>query len=338
MANVGGPKTFWNILKGVSVADIAKEANRPISIAVVGEEEARVEVLQALYAGDPTEPLDEQPTVRALPESPFVQGFEAMTEEAQFPQETGVFDLVIDTGGGREGAPSGIPIYSLHELGGWEGTLERILDDRPQLALPLARNFPAFRRRVAQRIITETATVNAQFSLLTGISAALPFTAILLPVNSLSDIVILTKNQAMMTLRLAAAYGLEVDYKHRTKELAPLLGNALGWRTIARQLVGLVPVVGFLTRAMIAYAGTVTIGKAAEVYYETGEKLTMAQMKRIYAEAFEASRDRVKQLAEALRGGRGGGPGSRNRLPAPAVNAITEKSAESSPALPASSE
>lgn len=321
-ATVGGAKAFWSIIKSVSVAEIAKEANRSISIAVVGASEERAETLRALFAGDPAIPSSEQPAIKALPESPFVEGFEGMTEEVGFPQQKGTFDLVIDTGGGREGAPLGVPVYSLPELGGWDGTLERILDDRPDLALPLARNFPAFRQRVAQRVITETATANAQFALVTGISAAIPITAILLPVNSLSDMLILTKNQAMMSLKLAAAYGLPVDYKSRMKELGPLIANAFGWRTVARQLVGLIPIVGFLSRAMIAYAGTVTAGKAAQVYYETGEKLTVPQMRRIYQEAFAASKETVRHLADAMRGGKGGGGGGRNTIPAIATKAL----------------
>ena len=63
----------------------------------------------------------------------------------------------------------------------------------------------------------------------------------LLPVNALSDIVILTKNQALMTLRLAAAYGLSLEYKSRLKEIGPILGNAFGWRAVAREIVGVLP-------------------------------------------------------------------------------------------------
>lgn len=306
MAKLGGAKGFWKILKSVSIAEIAQEANRPLSIALVGAAADRAEALQALFMPTlPGQPA-ETPRALALPETPFVQGFDATSELAGFPRQPGVFDLVIDLGGGRQDTPEGTLIYTVPELGGWDATLERILEDRPNLALALARNFPVFRRRVAQRIVTETALANAQFALITGLSEAIPITAILLPVNSLSDIVILTKNQAMMTLRLAAAYGLPVDYKSRMKEVAPILGNAFGWRAIARELVGAVPLVGFLVRAMIAYAGTYTVGKGVQTYYETGETLTAAQARRLYREAYESSRDKVRQLADTLRRGKGG--------------------------------
>jgi uncharacterized protein (DUF697 family) len=262
-----------------------------------------------------------------LPETPFVQAFDNTSEEAGFPREKGVFDFVLDVGGGRVDPPEGTLIYSVPELGGWGNTLDRILEDRPELALPLARNFPVFRRRVSQIIVTDTATANAQFALITGITEALPLSSVLLPVNAFSDIVILTKNQTLMVLRLAAAYGLQVDYKSRMKEIVPILGNAVGWRAIARELVGAVPFVGFIVRAMIAYAGTMTVGKAAQYYYETGENLTSSEARRLYQDAYRNSREKIRGLAESLRkGGNGGG-----RLPAPAATNGSQYALEPAP-------
>ena len=318
---VGGTKGFWDVIKKVSVAEIAKEANRPLSMAIVGTPEQRSEAIKALCLE------------QALPDATYIEGFEAMTEEAGFPRQPAVFDFVIDMGTGRSGAPEGVLIYAVEELGGWESTLERILDDRGELALPLARNFPAFRRPVSQRIIAQTATANAQFALITGITAAVPLLGFLLPVNGLSDILILTKNQSMMALRLAAASGLSVDPKKRMKELAPILGNAFGWRAIARELVGIVPGVGFLIKAMIAYAGTVTVGKAVQIYYETGEQVTTAQLRRFYQEAYIASKDKVRAIADSLRGGKGGGGGGsklRNEIAA-ISNGATTPEADSLP-------
>ncbi len=322
MARVGSPKGLLNIVKAISIADIAREANRPVSVAIIGETERRVQAMEALFSGESTGKALVK--ARALPESPFIQAFEGMTEEAGFPRTPGVFDLVIDLGGGRRDVPSGTPVYSVQELGGWTETLDRILDDKPDLALPLARSFPVFRRNVTQRIINQTATANAQFSLLTGITAQFPLLAIALPVNSLSDIVILTKNQAMMVLRIAAAHGLSLDYKSRVKEVVPLVGNALVWRSIARQFAGLIPVVGIMARGMIAYAGTATIGRSAQLYYETGEHVTAAQAKKFYAEAYEASREKVKAIASGMRGGKGGGGGG----PQLAIPAATPKEAQ----------
>jgi uncharacterized protein (DUF697 family) len=154
---------------------------------------------------------------------------------------------------------------------------------------------------VADSIVAVTATANAQFALVTGITSAFPLLSLLLPVNSLSDMLMLTKNQIMMTLRLAAAYGLEINYKARMKELAPILLNAFGWRAVARELVGAVPVVGFVARAGIAYAGTVTVGKSAMIYYETGENINREQLQRWYREALEASKEKIRALSSVVK-------------------------------------
>ena len=292
----GNAKDFWNTIKGISVNDIVREAARPISMALVGAPELRPDAREALFAA----PNSSEVQGSALPEPSFLQEFDSTSPDDGFPQEPNIFDLVIDVGGGRREAPEGARIYSIHELGGWETALDRILDDRPEIALALARNFPVFRRRVANNIIVLTATANAQFALVTGITSAFPLLGVLLPVNGLSDTLMLTKNQIMMTLRLAAAYGLDINFKARLKELAPLLINAFGWRAIARELVGVVPVVGFVAKAGIAYAGTVTVGKSAMIYYETGENISKAQLQRWYQEALEGSKEKIKSLAEAV--------------------------------------
>ena len=293
----GNAKDFWDTVKSISINDIVRDASRPISVALVGSAELRREARRALFVAPGVSGVNGS----ALPEPSFLQEFETTSPESLFPRETGVFDIVIDVGLGRVDAPEGARIYSIAELGGWEPTLDRILEDRPEIAIALARNFPVFRRRVADSIISVTATANAQFALVTGITSAFPVLSLLLPVNSLSDMLMLTKNQIMMTLRLAAAYGLEINYKTRLKELAPILMNAFGWRAVARELVGAVPVVGFVARAGIAYAGTVTIGKSAMIYYETGENINKAQLQQWYKEALESSKGKIRALAGAVK-------------------------------------
>ncbi len=282
MAKIGGPKDFWNIIKGVSINDILREADRPLEIALVGLEEACREAQKSLGIFS-------------------VKAYRGFTAEDGFPQGSGCYDLVIALDADTLDAPGGISLYAAELLGGWEATLERILADRPDLHLALARRFPVFRPSVVQQLIQTTAAANAQFSLLTGITSAFPLLSVLLPVNALSDVVVLTKNQIMMTLRIAAAYGLPIDYASRMKEIVPLIGNAVGWRAIARELTGAIPFVGFAAKASIAYAGTVTIGKAAAVYYETGQSLTSKQARLMYQEAYAASKEKVKALTSSLK-------------------------------------
>ncbi len=314
---IGGPKDFWSRIKSISIAEIAREAARPLSIAIVGgDDELRRAFIDRLYR-------PEQGTARAplaLPASPFVQTYSTMSEADGYPLTPDVFDFVIDLGGGRANmdVTDMTTIYGVAEIGGVEETLSRVFEDRPELALPLARNFPVFRSRAAQQVIQQTAMTNAEFSLITGVVSAFPLFGLILPANAFSDILVLTKNQIMMTLRLAAVYGLEVNYKARMREIGPILVNAFGWRAAARELVGTVPSIGFIFRAMISYAGTVAVGKAAQVYYECGETVTKSQAQRFYREAYYGSKDRIRAMADRIRSGRGGrsGGGPVKSLPA----------------------
>ncbi|CCW36076.1 hypothetical protein CTKA_01826 [Chthonomonas calidirosea] len=292
-----GPKSFWEIVKSVSAAEIAREAQRPIHLGIVGPAESREPIIRALHCLPSDDSMPSPTASRVVPGATSLSVYNSFAEEDGFPHAPDYHDVIIALTDSREGAPEGAPIYSVSELGGWANTLARILEDKPDLALALARSFPSFRPLVARKIIQQTALVNAEFAMLSGLVEQVPLLgAIGIPGAAFSDIVVLTKNQVMMTMRLAAIYGLEVDFQSRLAELAPLLGNAFGWRAIARELVGLVPVFGFVSRAAIAYAGTITAGRAMQFYYETGRRMSAAQIRQLYREAFTAAKQKLRGL------------------------------------------
>jgi uncharacterized protein (DUF697 family) len=294
MAAVDRAKSFWKTLKSVSVKEIAQEAQRPFSLAVVGEVEQRAGIMRLLFPG--------AQDGEVVPERSLVRAFDTASPEAGFPAESGSLDIVIDAGGGRESAPPGTPLYSLEELGNWERVAERILEQRPDLALSLARRFPGLRRQVADRIIRETALANAEFAMLNALPGVIPLLGPLLSLGAIGDIFMLTKNQAMMLFRLAAIHELPLDARARSRDLLPLLGNAFGWRALAREVVGVVPGgVGLAARGAIAYAGTVALGRALLRFYETGQQPTRAQINRFYKEAYAGARETVKALLKRRR-------------------------------------
>jgi uncharacterized protein (DUF697 family) len=76
------------------------------------------------------------------------------------------------------------------------------------------------------------------------------------------DLPALTLNQMRLVLRIAAAHGQEIS-NERLPELLAVLGGGLGFRALARELVDLVPGVGWAVKGAIAYAGTRALGEAA---------------------------------------------------------------------------
>jgi uncharacterized protein (DUF697 family) len=117
----------------------------------------------------------------------------------------------------------------------------------------LAARLPTLRRAVCDELIRSFAKKNAI------IAAAVFIPGVDLPV--------LTLNQARLVLRIALAHGQEID-KDRALELLGVVGAGFGLRTVARELLDVVPVAGWAVKGTVAYAGTKAIGEAAVRYFE----------------------------------------------------------------------
>jgi uncharacterized protein (DUF697 family) len=114
---------------------------------------------------------------------------------------------------------------------------------------PLAARLPTLRRAVCDRIVASFARKN-------GIVGA----AVFVPG---ADLPVLVLNQVRMLLLLDQAYGLELDPRERLPEILATVGAGLGLRTVARELLDLVPVAGWAVKGGVAYGGTRALGEAA---------------------------------------------------------------------------
>jgi uncharacterized protein (DUF697 family) len=137
--------------------------------------------------------------------------------------------------------------FPLDEIG---HALVRELGER---ATPLAARLPVLRRPVCDELISRFARRNALLAAAIWIpGAALP---------------VLTVNEIRLVLRIADAYGFELD-RDRVPEVLGVIGSGFGLRAIARQTVGLVPVAGWAVKGAIAFMGTRAIGEAAVRHFE----------------------------------------------------------------------
>lgn len=145
-----------------------------------------------------------------------------------------------------------------------------------RLAFALA--FPFVRKPLSLEAVNATALQNAGVGFVMFIPGA--------------DMPVMTLNQAKMLLQIAAAYGQPMTIA-RVKELACVVGGAFACRTVARQLAGAVPALGWAVKAAIGYAGTEAMGRAAIEYFESGG--SVAGLADVVAKA----RDAVAQGASA---------------------------------------
>ncbi len=171
----------------------------------------------------------------------------------------------------------------------------RVLELLPERHLALARRYPLFRLAVARELINDTSFANASYSLGTGLAEVIP--ALDIPFN-VADMVVLTKNQAIMVYKLGLALGLSPRWQDQVAQLGGVVGAGFAWRQVARQLVGLIPVWGILPKVAVAYAGTYAVGEAVVYWYRMGHKISARGMREVYANALAHGRQVAQNLIE----------------------------------------
>jgi hypothetical protein len=182
-------------------------------------------------------------------------------------------------------------------------TVRDVLANRPDLAIPLALHVHPFREEVSKRIVKKVARENALFSLATAIPDIIPFISLPWAIGEFaSDTAILTANQIRMAFLLAAASDRTVGYREQKGEIATIVAGAFGWRALARELVGKIPMGGgLLPKAAIAYAGTRVAGMSLERYYRLGRAYTRAERRLAYEDALERGKTFAASLLEGLK-------------------------------------
>jgi uncharacterized protein (DUF697 family) len=181
--------------------------------------------------------------------------------------------------------------------------VKTIVADHHALELAIARTFPLFRHATADRIIHRIARENALFSLVTALPNVIP-SVIDLPWavgEFATDTAFLTMNQIRMALLMAALHGQTVGYGEQKTQIAAIAASAFGWRALARELVGKIPLGGgLIPKAAVAFAGTYVVGMGLEKFNRTGSGLSKLEKKDAYARAFAKGKEVVTELAPAV--------------------------------------
>jgi hypothetical protein len=184
-----------------------------------------------------------------------------------------------------------------------DSVVHDILGRRKDLAVPLALNVMPFRQEVSRRMIKKVAKENALFALATAVPDIIPFISLPWAIGEFaSDTAFLTANQVRLAFLLAAANDRDIGYHEQRGEIASIILGALGWRSLARELVGKIPWGGGLVpKAAISYAGTRVVGLSLERYYRLGKALTRAERRVAYEDALQRGKHLVTGLVEGWR-------------------------------------
>jgi uncharacterized protein (DUF697 family) len=151
--------------------------------------------------------------------------------------------------------------------------------------IAVGRHLPILRDTVAAKLTRDAANNALKVALASAVVDHIPLVGIVLGAfASAGDMVAITGIQVMLMLHIEAAYGRDPDVG-RTWQLLPVIGGGFGWRTLARELVGFVPIAGIAIKGAIAYAGTIVVGEGVTFYYEHGRHMTKGQAATLYERA-----------------------------------------------------
>jgi uncharacterized protein (DUF697 family) len=184
-----------------------------------------------------------------------------------------------------------------------ESTVKEILHANDELALALARRYPVFRKAVVERTIMAVAQENALFAVATALPNVVP-SLFELPWafgEFASDTVFLTLNQVRMALLIAGACGSEVGFTQQKGEILSIVAAAFGWRTIARELAGKIPLGGgLIPKGAIAFAGTFVVGKGLERLHHGNAPYNRRQRQDVFQTAFERGKVAVESITRKV--------------------------------------
>ena len=328
VAGLGGEMAdrFWRVLREVRPASISRDAERSFCVLICGQAGVGKATLRGALNGG------EWPTDLTLPYLRIVEGLPGESygaslclyvldasrgllrghwQDAAVLADRGLpvvyvfnkMDLAPDAGAFREAARQMFdfadPALAFVSASDAEDVRRRLvpaaLEMVPDLRLALGRRLPAFRDEAARQVVVETARVNAEFAILSSLPASLPLVSL---GAAGADIVVLTKNQAMMLFKLAAIYGRPLRSRFQVvAELAPVVASAFLWRMIARAAVSLLP--GFVAvapRAAVAFVGTYVVGSVAQHYYRLGRRPSKEAIDSFTREALVAARRSLPRL------------------------------------------
>ena len=183
-------------------------------------------------------------------------------------------------------------------------TVQDVLQTREDLRVPLARNFYPFRQPVVDHIVHRVSRDNALFALVTALPNIVPsFIELPWSVGEFaSDTAFLTLNQVRMAFLIAAASDKNVGYSAQKGEIASIVTGAFGFRAIARELVGKIPLGGgLIPNGAVAYAGTFIVGASLDHYNRMGYGLSRAERRENYEAAYQRGKGVVEMLLQSLK-------------------------------------
>ncbi|HZT12354.1 MAG TPA: hypothetical protein VFA29_06115 [Candidatus Baltobacteraceae bacterium] len=219
-----------------------------------------------------------------------------------------ILAITVEEGAAASGPPSPpargssaeyiVPSLTREALRG--RVLPHIVECSKGVEIAVGRRLPILREAVAAKLTRDAAGNALKIALASAVVDHIPLVGLVMGVfASAGDMVAITGIQMMLMLQIEAAYGRDPDVQ-RMWQLLPVIGGGFGWRSLARELSGFIPVAGIAIKGAIAYAGTIVVGESVTFYYQQGRHMSASDARALYestkSEAMTFARDLLKRF------------------------------------------
>lgn len=282
---VGTVRNFMNLVREIDFDEVRERAEQPPRVLVIGgSDDAARTTADTIFGSETGRSVEARGSESA-------REIDAARYDAIVvadPDNTGLLD-VVKRNLNRSASANLFPIQRAGSPSDVANLRARILGTTLDMAPSYGRHFPEFAAAAIKEIINDSARANAQFALVSNIPAVIPILGGF--VSASADLIVLTKNQVMMSYKIAAVHGRDLhDQGAIIRELVPVVGAGFLWRTVAREAVSFLPMAaGTIPKVAIAYAGTFTVGRAIDYFYRFGKKPTGEQLQAFAKQATQTA-------------------------------------------------
>ena len=316
-ATLGARDLFRLVRGGIDVKAVHANTRKPFRFLLCGDPALIAAMRAMLLSGhtDDSVPLDAAACIETIsPSAPLITepsevrvvmflGHPGDREGANLEPlkalKVPILALTVDPDGTPSGpvnapAPSTVGDYVVNAItkDALKGRVfTHIVEASKGVEIAVGRRLPPLRETVATKLTRDAANNALKVALASAVVDHIPVVGVVLGAfASAGDMVAITGLQMMLLLHIEATYGKDPDVQRMWK-LLPVIGGGFGWRTLARELAGFVPVAGIAIKGAIAYAGTIVVGEGVTFFLEHGSHMSKAQASQLY--------DRTK--ADAMR-------------------------------------
>jgi uncharacterized protein (DUF697 family) len=323
MASALGARDLFRLVRnGIDVKAVHANTRKPFRFLLCGDPALIAQMRGMLLSGhaDDSIPLDAAACIETIsPNAPLITepsevrvviflGHPGDREGANLEPlkalKVPILALTVDPDGVPSGpvngpAPSTVGEYVVNAItkDGLKGRVfTHIVEASKGVEIAVGRRLPPLRETVAAKLTRDAANNSLKVALASALFDHIPVVGVVLGAfASAGDMVAITGLQMMLLLHIEATYGRDPDVQRMWK-LLPVIGGGFGWRTLARELVGFVPVAGVAIKGAIAYAGTIVVGESVTFFLEHGSHMSKAQASQLY----DRTKDDAMRFAREL--------------------------------------